>query len=229
MASDPYDRTMVFGDPDALAAASGRARILGQPARKDPNSIQNPKLNGYDLPKSVYMIYMHFDEDGQFVVQQLYEKKFKDTVADAEKRLLKAATSESGTDVKYNFADIVWTTPYYVTFVIDNKNWRIHWGLQGKDDPIRFLERKAGSTQLYVTDNYTFYAAERVEDLGRGDAFRCINYHIQEDGQPVKKGAPRDYCFQIYLEAPFALSPSNSGTHIVLIVDPDGQNQGPRT
>ncbi len=183
---------------------------------------------------SVYMIYMHFDAQGKFVVKQLSERPFSGTVAEAEGRLLAVArgTSQPAGDLiveGINFQNIVWKRPHYVTFVIDNPGWKTYWGYNGLGDPIRFLERKPGSTQLYLTDNHTFFDARRVEELGYGDAFRCINYHHRDASTlPVLDGDPRKYCFEIYLESPFATS-QNPRTHIVLIVDPDGQNQGPRT
>ena len=54
-----------------------------------------------------------------------------------------------------------------------------------------------------------------------------INFHLNEAGNPVPAGRPEKYCFQIYLQSPFAIL-NNPPTHIVLIVDPDGQS-GPRT
>jgi hypothetical protein len=63
--------------------------------------------------------------------------------------------------------------------------------------------------------------------LGRGDAFRVINYFLNAQGNQLGAGPPIKYSFQIYLETPFRTA-TNPHTHIVLVIDPDGQNQGPR-
>ena len=36
----------------------------------------------------------------------------------------------------------------------------------------------------------------------------------------------RNYCFEIYLKAIFK-DPGGPDTHITVLIDPDGQNQGP--
>ena len=139
----------------------------------EERSIRVSKLNtpGYLAPDSVYMIYMHFDAQGKFVVKQLSERPFSGTVAEAEGRLLAVArgTSQPAGDLiveGINFQNIVWKRPHYVTFVIDNPGWKTYWGYNGLGDPIRFLERKPGSTQLYLTDNHTFFDARRVRRIG---------------------------------------------------------------
>jgi hypothetical protein len=212
--------------------------ILGELGKDPIRSVQSKRLNEsrhfdklapdrFAEPRSVYMIYMKFDATGKFIVKQLSELDYPDNLVAAEGRLLRAATG-NGATLGSNFRNIVWKRPYYLTFVIDNPGWKVYWGPTGREDPIRFLYRKAGSTDTYITKNYSFFDAKPVHSLGSGDAFRLINYHLNENGYPVPAGQPEDYCFQIYLESPFAIS-TNPHTHIVIIVDPDGQNQGPRT
>jgi hypothetical protein len=225
-----------FDELDVSSADVEVAFFSGEIGVAAARSIQLNKLNddGYEAPDSVYMIYMKFDTNGRFVVKQLSERPYTGTLAEAEANLLKVARGPdqpSGNILVEgsNFQGIAWRRPHYLTFVIDNPGWKIYWGLGGLDDPLRFLSSKPGSTTAYLTDNYTFFDAEPVQNLAAGDAFRCINYHHRDEfTNELLNGDTRDYCFQIYLQTPFA-GPANPQSHIVLIVDPDGQNQGPRT
>ncbi len=119
---------------------------------------------------------------------------------------------------------MTWKAPCYLTFVIENQGWKFYWREHDiRHGPIRFFRRKdkvPSETRLYA-DNWAFFNAEQF-DLDGHSAFRCTNYVSNERG-PLTGRDTVDYCFQIYLEAPFAIG----GRHITMLIDPDGQNQGP--
>jgi hypothetical protein len=223
-----------FEEPGVPSADVEMAFARTELAVRAARSIQLRKLgdDGYEAPEAVYMIYMKFDANGRFIVRQISERPYTGTVAESEARLIAVARGAAPTGSIVvegtNFQNIVWRRPHYMTFVIDNPGWNIFWGPGGLDDPLTFLEEKPGSTKTYLTDNYTFFDAEPIQNLAAGDAFRCINYHHRDEyTNELYNGDVRDYCFLIHLLSPFAGLP-NPHSHIVVIIDPDGQNQGPR-
>ena len=230
---EEWVRKLEFVAEDEALTSLATPLILGVPPTTPTGSIRQRRVHRpeYVAPRSVYLVYMKFDEQAGFIVKHVAEHGFEDSVTASEGRLLRIAKGQlphqqNTRDFGANFVDVVWKRPYYLTFVIDNAGWKIHWGPDGRSDPLIFRRSKPGSNDIYLTDNYTFFDAEPVPHLGQGDAFRCINYHLADDGHAVQENSPKKYCFQIYLETPFAL---NRQTHVVIIIDPDGQNQGPRT
>jgi hypothetical protein len=198
--------------------------ILGQLGGAT-RSVQRPEKLGLAKPSWVYMIYLYFNPDGKLVVGQLEQAFGPGGLDGAERSLLQRARNDDFDEI--NFRSIRWQRPYYLTFVIDNEAWKFHWGRDGDNDPLRFMFRKPDSSDTYETNNYTFFDSVKRPNLGRGDAFRVVNYHLNQQGNPLATGQVVKYSFEIALETPFRRA-FNPQTHIVLIIDPDGQNQGPR-
>ena len=57
--------------------------------------------------------------------------------------------------------------------------------------------RKPGSADTYETNNYTFFDLVKRTNLGRGDAFRVINYFLNAQGNQLGAGPPIKYSFRI--------------------------------
>lgn len=211
------------------------ARGLGETPPTNPIRLIMKDQPGYVAPTSVFMIYMRFDATGELIVRQLRYQDFGDdgrTLEQAEEDLLaiaQAAPFAGPHAVGTNFKDMRWTRPYFMTFVIDNPGWKFYWGVDQRHEAIRFLERKdaQGNFQIYEDENHSFFDAEQGIALGHGEAFRCRNYHRDANG-PLLDARAVKYCFEIYLQSPFKV-PTGNSTHITVLIDPDGQNQGPRT
>jgi len=145
----------------------------------------------------------------------------------------------------------------YFTIVIDELGWEFYFPAPAKPDdviigethdPVVFLDNKkvivasnpTGSSIVVhdqdFAENHAFSDAEKVDltvpGTGPGPgpfpdevrrALRLINFFTDGTGQLL--GAPTDFGFEIYLRAP-----AGEGDHLTtIIIDPDGQNQGPRT
>lgn len=205
----------------------------------NPIRLQHENDPGYETPHSLFMIYLQFESTGKLVARQL---RFDDfdlsaggnlTLDQAEAVLLGEARAGQGAHPqKNNFQEMTWQRPYYITFVIDNAGWRFYWDQAQLHEAIRFLERKdePGNFKTYEKENYSFFDAKPHINLGLGDAFRVTNYYRDENGTITDPHALKEYCFQIYLQTPFK-DPAGLGQspNITMLIDPDGQNQGPRT
>lgn len=208
-------------------------RFLQEPTVRD----ERPRHLRLHDPKAVYLIYLEFDSHGQLIVRQVNADlgRARDPSA-IEQTLFNLAAG--GTAHATNFEKMEWDQSTYLTFVINGKNnpnWRFYW----RDDdrrhnPIRFFRRKDSipRTGRIYQDNNSFFEGRVFElDDGNGNkhhAFRCINFVCDEQG-PLRQRQVLHYCFQIYLEAPFRLpgGGQNSEKRITMLIDPDGQNQGP--
>ena len=55
---------------------------------------------------------------------------------------------------------------------------------------------------------------------------RCINFCKEDEaGGAMSDKQVRNYCFEIYVLVPF----SQGNKYVTILIDPDGQNQGPNT
>lgn len=201
------------------------------------------EMGAYETPTSLFMIYMKFDDTGQLIVRQFRYDDFRTpagaglTVAQAEDELLGEARQDQPGGAHYdgsNFLEMLWTRPYYLTFVIDNPNWEFYWDPSPRHEAMRLLKRKdvPGSFKEYEEKNFTFYNADpNIPLAADGDAFRVTNHFRDASAPIVAQSGKIDYCFELYLRAPFKdPSPGTTGqpTHVTVLIDPDGQNQGPR-
>jgi len=195
--------------------------------------IRTPRPGGYSPPTSMHLVYLEFDAAGKLVVRQLFAPQLEPTIDLTSVDLYHKA--KSGADVlSTNFENLIWNTPCYITFVIHNVDWKFYWRDGARPhDGIKFLSEKetlVGAPKTYV-QNKSFYAARhfRLKDRNHieHDAITVENHIRDGNGAAIPMGKHVDYCFEIYLEAPFLLP--HPSTHLTLILDPDGQNQGPRT
>lgn len=200
--------------------------------------IRQDRPEGAEIPRSLFMVYLKFDDTGQLIVRQMRLDNFAAagagyTLDGAETFLLGEARKQYPPRDHYeasNFSNMTWTRPYYLTFVIDNPGWEFYWNDSQLHEAMRLLERKdvPGSFTTYEGENHTFFEADKDIALAGipGDAFRVMNCYRDANGTIVDDDAEIKYCFEIYLKAPFK---DPGGTHITVLIDPDGENQGPRT
>lgn len=137
--------------------------------------------------------------------------------------------------------------PTYFTIVIGQPGWDFYYpdpenndpAWPESHDPIIFLEEKSsirdtGNGQWVreyrsFNKNRAFYNSEQITVLGR-PAFRCINYITKnKDGDMLEPGKLQRFSFNIFLRVPISLQDPSDTRMITLILDPDGQNQGPNT
>jgi hypothetical protein len=198
----------------------------------DSLRIEKAGKPGYETPpNALYLVYLGFDADGNLIVRQLLNRQIQGSLTAAEEELLKYAIANQNIE-STNFERMAWNFPCYITFVVDKDDWKFYQRTREHHDPLKFLEIKdleSGPSQPY-DQNKSFYDGKIITvkrpDGKKRNAVRCVNYLRNENGDLLQPGETRDYCFEIYLEAPFAV-PQTPVRHITILIDPDGQNQGP--
>jgi hypothetical protein len=183
------------------------------------------------------------------------DAKEKDLVLEARTTVPDGAKSHN--ELSRGFEGIEFKREAYFTIVIDELGWEFYFPAPAKpddvipgqtDDPVVFLDNKKvivasnpSGTSIVVHDqdfaeNHAFSDAMMVDVVVPGTGpgpgpfpdearrgLRLINFFTDSKGQPLT--TVTDFGFEIYLRAPAA-----AGDHLTtIIVDPDGQNQGPRT
>ncbi len=153
-----------------------------------------------------------------------------------------------------DFETIVFTKPAVFAIVIDEVGWEFYYPAHAnpdgpfKDqthDPVVFIDAKttiessnASGSQLDVRiqtfkENHAFLDAQKVsivrDAVGSDpaynmDAVRMLNYFTDKNGQILQEHV--HYGFEIYLRALFS-APGAPEHRTTIIIDPDGQNQGP--
>jgi hypothetical protein len=225
---------------DSFVSADAEGFILFEPEDGvDPDDVRNPRFSmsrkgceirepsGRQPPKAVYLVYIKFDENGQLVVRQAFSPfESGETVEAAEKRVFKRIEAGKYDDI--NFENMTWKKPCYLTYVLANPGWKFYWRNSDiRHAPMRFFRRKnkiPPTTKIY-RENHAFFDAARFDMFGKLSAFRCVNFVCDEDGK-LGDLERIDYCFQVYLEAPFSLA--GKERNVIMLIDPDGQNQGPK-
>jgi hypothetical protein len=201
---------------------------------------------GFEVPPSAaYLVYIKLETGGNLTVRHMFRKSLIDGSVKATEKMLFAGARMGGSrdQVGKEFETMEFSMPCYFTVVLDNDNWDFYFPDPGVEpapgdeaqDPIVFIERKTtlverlnqpALRQVATYDpNRSFYDAEEVLVDGRS-AVRCINFLRDAEGNPLGKGETQDLGFEILVRIPFSLSPSQD-RKIVVVIDPDGQNQGP--
>jgi hypothetical protein len=211
------------------------------------DSVRVRKLGapGYKAPDALYLVYVNFDANNQLVVRHMHATALGGRgVAAVERNLVAQAAAGDGgpQQVGRDFETMRFKGPTYFTIVIDNDNWDFLFPApqlqdppgEESHDPILFIERKVTLEEgpggdltrevQYYAPNTSFYNAEPVLVDGR-NAVRCINFFTDARGRQIE-GSGQNIGFEIYLRAPFKIAGAED-RKIVVIIDPDGQNQGP--
>jgi hypothetical protein len=212
---------------------SVRVRKLGSPGFENP-------------PTAAYLVYIRLEAGANLTVRHMFRDSLIDgSIQTTEEALLKSAKTAAGSpeQVGKDFETMLFEQPCYFTIVLDNDNWDFYFpdpesvpepGAEAQD-PIVFIASKTTlieqpngpakrETKTY-DPNTSFYDAKEIVVSGRS-AVRCINFHRNLEGEPLKRYESQNLGFEILLRVPFSVSPTEDHK-IVIIIDPDGQNQGP--
>ncbi len=214
----------------------------------DSVRLEKLKLGGtvYQKPPHLYLVYIALDQGNPssgLIVRQ-YEKDIDPARIDIEEDILLAAAKvNSATDkVGEDFSTILFRQASYFTIVVDQAEWGFYYPyptnpelqFEGTHDPIVFTEKKTfideSGTLIStpVVRNRSFYDLQAIEKTIDGHVrkgIRCINFFTKSaDGDPIVAGDELDYTFNLFLRAPFSATAQKK---VTVIIDPDGQNQGP--
>lgn len=188
----------------------------------------------YKQPKDLHLIYIGVDDDAQLVVRHMRKFGVDYTNIDGEEeKLVKAAQGEDEPrDYQYakDFAIIEFQRSSYFTLVVDAPGWDFYYPYPDEEEPIKdelhdplvFIERKRKNGPI-KHENWSFFNAKPVTPAGC-NGVRCMNFFTDKNGRLLR--IVEEYSFEIYLRVPFSQR-SIYGHHITIIIDPDGQNQGP--
>lgn len=240
-----------FGD---LAQVSSN-KLLIETRNTHGASVRVKKLNvghnPFDFPSRLHLLYIALDAAANLVVRHLATTPVTIGTIESEESALfleAKAHAEDGTAsphlLSVDFQPIIFPGPAFFTVVIDEQGWEFYFPADQKEeqvisgqthDPIVFIDKKTvilnsspNGTSITVqnqdfAENHAFYNATKVNLLAR-DAVRMINFFTDENGNVFQTLA--DYGFEIYLRAPCA-GAVGTEHRTTIIIDPDGQNQGP--
>lgn len=115
----------------------------------------------------------------------------------------------------------------YFTIVLNYPGYSFHDG-EGTD-PMWFLEKKENSAlpppPAPVAPNKSFCNLKEISVAGF-PALRCCNTLVNGyTGLPLKEGESEGFIFNLYIRGSYA---QGGDTGVVLAIDPDGRNVGPR-
>jgi hypothetical protein len=207
------------------------------------HSIKENRLNtsaAYPAPKALYFLYISIQNNR--LVVKIFEDSYVGSDLEGSEQNLMAKAKSADPGNASNFNGLKWREPCYFTMVLDAPDWKFHNGNNDKfnHDPFIFVSHKniilakgtASGGQDTCEDkfydpNYSFYDAV-VDDMNYNGTLiprvRCINFFkCDQNGTEIGHKQYKDYCFEIFLEAPYG----SGGGSVTMLIDPDGQNQGP--
>ena len=209
--------------------------------------------NVYAYPNDIHLIYVGMN-GASLIARHMrrFNIDYRD-IAKIEEELVKEAQKQAPPRVgEYarDFSRLEFQRATYLTMVLDAPGWEFYYPFPAEEepvpgelhDPLVFIEKKQPG-QNSAAKNYAFYNCTQVSPSGC-NGFRCINFFTADAaGTPIR--TVLDYRFEIYITIPFSpvftplapvdmkLAPKDAsgrivdGRHITIIIDPDGQNQGP--
>jgi hypothetical protein len=198
-----------------------------------------------EAPTAVYLVYIKLETNNSLSVRHMYRDTLvEDSVGSTHEVLFAEAKAGGGgaDQVGSDFETMIFTGPTYFTIVLDNDDWDFYFPDPGREDmegeeaqdPIVFIGRKVTvverpglepERQETIYDpNTSFYDAAPVT-VGDRKAVRCINFFRDAQSLPLV-GQAQHLGFEILVRIPFCVSPAHD-RKLVVIIDPDGQNQGP--
>lgn len=217
------------------------SNFMSRGAVKHGKSVRRRPTGGnYVPPSHLYLVYISMDED-EIIVRHLEKDINPADVEREENELIKEAVLRNNN--VSNFELIRFKKPSFFTIVLDEDNWDFYYPAPTVEDfnfpeyhdPVIFLDEKAiileqGSNYARIpkpfAENHAFYNLLPLTKRIRGEfrqAIRCTNYFTKENGDLIDTTV--DYSFNIEILIPFSKTDPSSKLRIV--IDPDGQNQGP--
>lgn len=215
----------------------------------DPHgsSVRTRKLStkpNYKPPKRLFMVYIRM-KDGKLEVQYLEKdpivwSNLRNEINDL------FGTASTGNGHINAFDLMVFKKPSVFVVVLDQPGWDFYYPdptnsdpkWPESHDPIVFIEKKAvllknddewERVEADFDKNRAFYDCEYFDIGNHGKAVSCCNFITKnEDGDLLEQNKKQDFSFNIYLRVPFSLTGQDE-KKITIILDPDGQNQGPNT
>jgi hypothetical protein len=207
----------------------------------------------YQQPRDIHLIYIGMN--GTEIIAR-HMRRFNIDARDIDRieeelvREAEKATPPRVGQYAQDFQRLEFQRATYLTMVIGVPDWEFYYPFSDEEDPVPgelhdplvFIEKKQ-QTQAPAAQNYAFYNCVKVTPGGY-NGFRCINFFTADaTGSPIR--TVLDYRFEIYIRIPFSpvytpLAPIDlplmvrdvsgrltSGRTLTIIIDPDGQNQGP--
>lgn len=181
--------------------------------------------------KHVTLLYIGVDK-GVWTVSRWFAEIGADGLAATEERLLGLAQAphpEQQPEFRgFGFEDIQFSNYMsYFTTVLNYPGYSFHDGTD--TDPMWFLENKENSSlpppPAPVAPNKSFCDLEQVH-VGGFPALRCCNYLLNGyTGEPLQAGESQGFIFNLYIHACYT---QGAACGVVLAIDPDGRNTGPR-
>jgi hypothetical protein len=198
------------------------------------------------LPYAIYVIYIGITEFGQFKVRH-YLRKLATEIPQTQVEFHITEIAQMARDdllgqpvtigdpglQPFGLHDIVWRHKSYVAVLVDSRHWDL---LNNANQPAIVFNTNKGSTA-----NHTFFDAQKLpitlapqagdlQDTGRRWAIYFVNHMKKNDyGDDIgrkpngsKRTEVEKFIFDIYFEVAGV-----DGTKTVVIVDPDGGNEGP--
>lgn len=224
------------------AGASPTASAMVATDREPYGDSVRLRKSGQLYPKPVwmYLIYVGMKNNGLFAKH--VAGRVGAATLDADQDALIAQARAGQNLVGRDFDKIEFDRPCYFSIVVNIKDWEFYYPFPDlaeindpdTHDPIIFTSSKriivnGQPFSRSVTRNRSFYDLEPITPVIDGvprQGIRCINYlkrnELGDDIQPQEK---LDYSFNLLLHVPF--SDDAPARKVLVIIDPDGQNQGP--
>ncbi len=223
---------------ESAFSGSGSLVVTGREPYGD--SVRLRKKNQFPTPQHMYLVYVGMRNNELFATQ--VSEPIDPTQLDLEQDRLITQARNGQNLAGRDFQTIIFGEPSYFSIVIDVAGWEFYYPFPNQSelndpdthDPIIFTSSKRmiiGGQQVTVpaTRNRSFYDLEPIRPTIGGiqrEGIRCINFFKRnEAGEDIWDDEILFYSFNLLLRVPF--SSVAPGRKVVVIIDPDGQNQGP--
>jgi len=186
-------------------------------------------------PDRILVMYLTFDQNLQLQPVQRMELLNGRAVETAEEEIVAQIRVDlaSGTPLPPETASVQFDHyPSYFTVVLDAGNWQFFPENGGAaDETMIFVREKPADTTggpgMRYDPNKSFYNLSRRRIQGR-DSIRCANYMLDRNGDPLDENESRTYSFNFLVRVPIKTPESGEDPWLTIIIDPTGQNQGPK-
>ncbi len=219
--------------------------------------------------EKLYFYYMKFEESG--ALKSLVFSKdmaFSDNENDIKNDITKQidvwlntindpnTNPDANTSVTSYPSEIQWNKPCYLTFMLDNEDWKFFYskryrtganGLTKVNDSLHFPENENNGIKYRRNNNHCFRNSFEITTNGNNKKVLCVeNHHTKySNGKPreyittsngeVRSDPPDHYKFDLFFRVSTSpktyIDPQNPSNDtekkITMIIDPTGTNFGP--